>query len=88
MPRSEPACASADHDAAFVARATIWRALDALPPRRRAVVVMHELEELPIATIASLLGISAITARWHLSKGRRDLERILRIQGEKTHEKR
>src|SRR5687768_6494555 len=32
-----------DHGPAVVARTTIWRALDILSPRRRAVVVMHEL---------------------------------------------
>jgi len=72
--------AGSDQEAVVVARATVWRALDALPPRRRAVVVMHELEELTIPAIASLLGISAITVRWHLSAGRRDLARILRPQ--------
>jgi len=55
----------------------VWRALDSLPPRRRAVVVMHELEELPISEIASLLGIGAVTVRWHLSTGRRELSRAL-----------
>jgi RNA polymerase sigma-70 factor (ECF subfamily) len=63
-----------------MARATVWRALDALTPRRRAVVVMHELEGLTMSAIASLLGISAITVRWHLSIGRRDLARALRPQ--------
>jgi RNA polymerase sigma-70 factor (ECF subfamily) len=72
-------------EAALIARATVWRALDTLTPRRRAVVVMHELEGLTIPAIASLLGISAITVRWHLSMGRRDLSRILRPQiGETT----
>jgi RNA polymerase sigma factor (sigma-70 family) len=64
-------------EAALVARATVWRALDALTPRRRAVVVMYELEGLTMAAVASLLGISAITVRWHLSMGRRDLIRAL-----------
>ena len=72
------ACAPSDQEAILVARATVWRALDALPPRRRAVVVMRELEALTIPAIASLLGISAVTVRWHLSAGRRDLERILK----------
>jgi DNA-directed RNA polymerase specialized sigma24 family protein len=63
-----------------MARATVWRTLDALTPRRRAVVVMHELEGLTMSAIASLLGISAITVRWHLSIGRRDLARALRPQ--------
>jgi DNA-directed RNA polymerase specialized sigma24 family protein len=38
---------------------------------------MHELEGLAVSTIASQLGISTITVRWHLSAGRRDLARIL-----------
>ena len=77
-----------DQEAVLVARATVWRALDSLTPRRRAVVVMHELEGLTIPAIASLLGISAITVRWHLSVGRRDLARVLRPQMRETHDHR
>lgn len=74
----EPALQSEpDHGSAVIARATVWRALDRLPPRRRAVVVMHELEGLAVSTIASQLGITAITVRWHLRAGRRDLARLL-----------
>ena len=69
--------AARDHEAAAAAREIVWRALDALPPRRRAVVVLHELEGLTIAAVASLLGVSAITVRWHLSRGRRDLARLI-----------
>jgi len=65
-------------ESAIIARTTVWKALDLLPPRRRAVVVMHELEGLDIASIASLLGISSITVRWHLSLGRRELARVVR----------
>jgi RNA polymerase sigma-70 factor (ECF subfamily) len=65
-------------EAALVARATIWRAIDVLPPRRRAVLVLYELEERSTAEIAGLLGITRMTVRWHLSKGRRDLARALR----------
>ena len=70
----------------LVAKAAVWKALDVLPPRRRAIVVMHELEELPVPRIASLLGISVITVRWHLSRGRRDLARALKASGGVTHE--
>jgi RNA polymerase sigma-70 factor, ECF subfamily len=70
--------ASSDGEPALIAHATVWFALDALPPRRRAVIVMHELEELEVKDIARLLGISSITVRWHLSRGRRDLARILK----------
>ncbi len=71
---------NADTEAALVAHAAIWSALDALPPRRRAIVILHELEGLTGNDIGSLLRISAITVRWHLSRGRRDLARILRPQ--------
>src|SRR6266850_379175 len=50
-----------DQEAVLMARATVWHALDTLTPRRRAVVVMHELEGLTISKIASLLGISGVT---------------------------
>src|SRR5262245_57493639 len=71
---------SIDEEPAWIARATIWRALDGLTPRRRAVVVMHELEGLGVPAIARLLGITTITVRWHLSMGRRDLARVLESQ--------
>ena len=62
----------------LIARTAIWQALDILPPRRRAIVVMYELEGLAIPAIASLLGISEITVRWHLSMGRRELTGALK----------
>jgi len=70
-----------DPEAALVAHAAVWSALDALPPRRRAVVVMHELEGLTVNDIASALRITAITVRWHLSRGRQDLARALKPFG-------
>ena len=57
----------------LLSRTAVWQALDCLPPRRRAIVVFHEIEGLSTASIASLLGITAITVRWHLSLGRREL---------------
>lgn len=73
-PSVEPASA---REGALLARVVVWRALDVLTPRRRAVVVMHELEGLPVSAIASTLGIASVTVRWHLAMGRRDLARIL-----------
>lgn len=67
-----------DPETPFLVRTSVWRALDRLPPRRRAVLVMHEIEGLPMASVASLLGISPITVRWHLSQGRRELARTLK----------
>jgi RNA polymerase sigma-70 factor (ECF subfamily) len=64
-------------ESAVIAKRIIWRALDVLSPRRRAIVVMHELEGLSLHAIAALLGVGVITVRWHLSMARRDLKRIL-----------
>jgi RNA polymerase sigma-70 factor (ECF subfamily) len=74
-----PAAPRGNPEDVLIVRADVWRALDRLAPRRRAVVVMHELEGLSIPSIASLLGINAITVRWHLSRGRRELARQLRV---------
>jgi RNA polymerase sigma-70 factor (ECF subfamily) len=62
---------------ALVARATVRAALARLSPRRRAVVVLHELEELPVGAVARLLGIAEVTVRWHLLMARRELARVL-----------
>jgi RNA polymerase sigma-70 factor (ECF subfamily) len=67
-----------DHEAAFIARTTVWKALERLPPRRRAVLVLHELEGATIPDIAKLLGVTAVTVRWHLSRGRRELADVIR----------
>jgi RNA polymerase sigma-70 factor (ECF subfamily) len=75
-------------EAAIIARNTVWQALDVLPPRRRAIVVLYELEGEAIPAIASLLGISAITVRWHLSIGRRELTKTLKPHLGDPNEKR
>jgi RNA polymerase sigma-70 factor (ECF subfamily) len=64
-----------DVESALVARSTIRQALDALPPRRRAILVMYEIEGATIPAIAAMLGVRAVTVRWHLSIGRRELAR-------------
>ncbi|MDX1388013.1 MAG: sigma-70 family RNA polymerase sigma factor [Acidobacteriota bacterium] len=60
-----------------VARLSVEAALARLTPRRRAVVVLHELEELGTDEVAGLLGLSRATVRWHLHAARRDLRTIL-----------
>ena len=69
--------APADPEAPLVAHATVWFGLRALSPRRRAVIVMHELEGAPIDQIARSLGVSPVTVRWHVSRGRKELARII-----------
>ena len=74
-PRGIPAV---DPEPALVARSVVWTALATLDPRRRAVLVMHELEGLPIDAVARTLGVTSVTVRWHLSKGRRQLAAAIR----------
>ena len=62
---------------AAVARATVQAALARLSPRRRAVVVLHELEGVPVREVARLLGVAEVTVRWHLLAARRDLASLL-----------
>lgn len=62
---------------AVVARATVQAALGRLSARRRAVVVLHEIEGVPARQIARLLGVSEITVRWHLLAARRELAAVL-----------
>ncbi len=69
--------AAPDPERAAVARATVQAALAELPPRRRAAIVLHELEELPVARVAELLGLRQVTVRWHLSAGRKQLKQII-----------
>ena len=52
-------------------------ALAQLSAKRRAVMVMRELEDRDTADIATLLGMSAVTVRWHLSQGRQQLRNVL-----------
>jgi RNA polymerase sigma factor (sigma-70 family) len=78
---SQPAVERATHrdesESAFIAKTVIWRALQALSPRRRAAIVMYELEGTTIPEIAGVLGVSAVTVRWHLSRGRKELARAV-----------
>jgi len=64
-------------ESALITKRAVWAALDVLHPRRRAIVVMHEIEGMSRAAIASCLGISAITVGWHLSMARRELKSLL-----------
>ncbi|MDX1642741.1 MAG: RNA polymerase sigma factor [Thermoanaerobaculia bacterium] len=66
-----------DPEAATVARASVETALARLAPKRRAVIVLVELEELSTREVAGLLGIAEATVRWHLSKGRKELRTVL-----------
>lgn len=60
------------------ARALVLAALQRIPLQRRVVLVMHELDEIPMREVASTLGIPLFTAYSRLRKARRELEASLR----------
>jgi RNA polymerase sigma-70 factor (ECF subfamily) len=66
-----------DPEPALIARSMVWQALDALPPRRRMILILYELEGTAIPAIAKVLGVSPVTVRWHLSIGRREMAKAL-----------
>ena len=68
---------TAHPEEAAVIRAAVRSALSRLAPRRRAVIVLHELDGLPAREVARLLGIGEVTVRWHLMAARRELARLL-----------
>ncbi|HVV50669.1 MAG TPA: RNA polymerase sigma factor [Polyangia bacterium] len=60
------------------ARALVLAALDRIPLPRRAVLVMHDIDEVPVAEVAAVLSIPRFTVYSRLRKARRELEAVLR----------
>ncbi len=52
-------------------------AVASLPPKRRAVVVLHDLEGLDVGQVSSIVGAKVGTVRSRLRDGRRQLARLL-----------
>jgi RNA polymerase sigma-70 factor (ECF subfamily) len=53
-------------------------AIRQLPPKQRAVIALHYVEDLPVKEIAGALGCSASTASVHLHRARTRLAELLR----------
>lgn len=75
--------AAFDPEPHLIAKSLVRHALDTLPPRRRAILILYELEGATIPAIAKLVGVSPVTVRWHLSIGRREMAKAL---GKGTHD--
>jgi RNA polymerase sigma-70 factor, ECF subfamily len=60
--------------AAKQARAIVLSALETIPLPRRAVLVMHDIDGVAMAEVASVLSIPLFTAYSRLRKARRELE--------------
>lgn len=69
-----PAPFAPNPETATVARTSVETALAGLAPKRRAVIVLVELEGLSTREVARLLGSAEGTVRWHLSRGRQELK--------------
>ncbi len=55
----------------------VWRAVQELPERQRACVVLRYFEDLPEVEIAETLDVSVGTVKSQLSKARSKLEKVL-----------
>ena len=57
-------------------------ALASLPPKQRAAIALHYLEDRPVAEIAEILGCAPATAKVHLHRGRAALAARLAPEGD------
>ncbi len=60
------------------ARALVLAALERIPLPRRAVLVMHDIDDVPVSTVAKVLDIPLFTVYSRLRKARRELEAAIR----------
>ena len=60
------------------ARALVLAALEYIPLPRRAVLLMHDLDEVSVEDVSSALGIPRFTVYSRLRKARRELETAVR----------
>lgn len=76
VPRAEPIERAAD-DASPPWESSVWWALQQLPPRQRAVVVLRYFEDLSEAEIAAALSCRPGTVKSQASRGIATLRRLL-----------
>lgn len=72
----EPSVSGSDVDALFEAgerAGRLQQALSGLSPKKRAVVILHDLEGVPAEDIAEMIGAKLGTVRSRLRDGRREL---------------
>ena len=75
--------ASADPEAAIVARSVVWHALATLDPRRRGGAGDARARGIADRRHRAHAGVTSVTVRWHLSKVRRQLAAAIRGEGSK-----
>jgi RNA polymerase sigma-70 factor (ECF subfamily) len=67
-----------DRIAALRARGLVLEAIGALPDKQRAVLVLHELEGIPVREVASRLGLPLFTVYTRLRTARKSFARAVR----------
>jgi RNA polymerase sigma-70 factor, ECF subfamily len=77
-PPRDPSSRSAMDE--FVDNDAIGRAFDRLRPKDRLILVLHHVEERPVAEIARSLGIPVGTAKSRLHYARKALEQALEVE--------
>ena len=75
--RFASSASASDSGDEVVGRETLAHALDQLPPRQRAVLVLRYYEDLSEAAVADLLKIPVGTVKSNASRGLEDLRRLL-----------
>ena len=73
-----------DEAQAYADRDEMWRALQAMPPRTRSVLVLRYWEDLSEAQTADLLGCTVGTVKSQASRGLRKLAEVLSGDGTPT----
>ncbi len=68
---------SVDPEAGAIVSQTLDRALAELPPRRRALLLLHELEGESIDALAETFGLRPMTVRWHLAQAKKSVLKLL-----------
>lgn len=63
-------------------RQRVYRALDALPPKKRMVLYLHEIEGRDLKEIAFLVGANPVTVRTRLFYARKEFHAILLASGD------
>jgi RNA polymerase sigma-70 factor (ECF subfamily) len=64
----------------FVDNDAIGRAFDRLRPQDRMILVLHHVEDRPVAEIARSLGIPVGTAKWRLHAARSALQKAMEAE--------
>lgn len=62
-------------------RERVYRILESLPPKKRMVLFLHEIEGLDLKEIAYVLGVNAVTIRTRLFYARREFYKRVAEEG-------